>query len=182
MAGTPESIYVDKITMSDLIVYGNLSHIKCVFKDPVNQSGGIFTIANLTVLDILKQSNITPVNVGDTIPVYVMGGTIGNNTNWREDGVMLQEGEGPYPAGISCLKYDKVGRFLKDKYRISAKIYMPYQEAKQDIADLSLGKVTATQIMEREKKRENCLKDLSQNLRILPKLLQHWHRLEPIPK
>jgi len=56
MSGTPESVYVNKITMSDLMVYGNLSHIKPIFGEPVTQNGVIFTIADLTVLDVLKQS------------------------------------------------------------------------------------------------------------------------------
>ena len=136
------------------MVYGNLSHITYVFKDPINQSGGIFTIGDLTVLDVLRQSNKTAVNVGDTIPIYVFGGTIGNFTTWREDGVMLQEGEGPYPARIFSLGYDP-GYHLKDKYQILSNIYRTYPEVKNDIANLSSGKVTATQLLEREKKREH---------------------------
>ena len=155
--GTPESIYVDTITLTDLMVYGNLSHVKTVFKDPINQSGGIFTVGDLTVLDVLRQSNKTPVNIGDTIPVYVMGGTIGNITAGREEGIMLQEGEGPFLAGIYCLGFDKDGIDLKNKYFISDRLYRSYEIVKQDITNLSSGNVTSTQILDREKKKRETI-------------------------
>jgi len=157
MAGTPESIYVATITLTDLMVYGNLSHVKTVFKDPINQSGNFYTIGDLKVLDVLRQSNKTPVSIGDTIPVCVMGGTIGNITTWREDGFILQEGEGPFLAGIYCLGFDKDGIDLKDKYYISGRLYRSYENVKQDIIDLSTGKITTTQILDRERKKSRSI-------------------------
>jgi len=67
---------------------------------------------------------------------------------------MLQEGEGPYPAGIYCLRYDKEGRYQKDKFHITTTVDTSYQEVKQDLSDLSSGKMTPALLLEREKKRK----------------------------
>ncbi len=150
----PEQHYVNLITQADLMIYGNLSHIKYIFKDPINQSGGVFTIADLTVLDVIRQSNITPVKIGDTLPIFVNGGTIGNESHWKSNEVILMEGEGPNPAGIYCLFYSMDERYPKGKYHITTEVYNSYTEVKQDIADLSSGKLTDTEMVDREKKNK----------------------------
>ncbi len=154
MPWPPENTYVKRITQTDLLVYGNLSQIVVTFKDPARQNGKIYTIANLTVLDILHQSNTTPVHIGDTIPVLRNGGSIGNQTSWRGNKAELRDGEGPYPAQIYSLVLDKENPFHMNRYYfLSADLGKSYDEVKSDIMNLQSGKITTSQILEREKEK-----------------------------
>jgi len=154
MPWPPENTYVKRITQTDILIYGNLSHIVVTFEDPEKHSGKIITLANLTVLDVLHQSNSSPLHIGDTIPVFCDGGSIGNQTSWRGNKGMLRDGEGPYPAQIYSLVLDKENSFHMNRYYfLSADLFKPYDEVKRDIINLLSGKITTTQILEREKKK-----------------------------
>ena len=162
MPWPPENTYIEKITQTDLLVYGNLSQIVVTFEDPEKHSGQIRTLANLRILDILHQSNTTPVHIGDTIPVLRNGGSIGNQTSWRGNKAELRDGEGPYPAQIYSLVLDKENPFHMNRYYfLSADLGKSYDEVKSDIMNLQSGEITVSQILDREKKkREYWMKNL----------------------
>lgn len=159
-----ESMYVSKIQHADLIVYGNISHVTTILGDPIKQKGYIFTLADLKILEVFRQSNSTPVYNGDTIPVFVIGGTIGNETfNWKEGEPVLREVNESNPAIICCLFYDKDRIDQKGRYHIYDRFYEPYDKVKQDMSDISSGKVTIPDLYKREREA-NGFKEISGRL------------------
>ena len=69
------------IQTSDLIVYGKIVHVKSQWNAPKTH---IETTAQILVADAFKNSD-TNISSGSAVPVSVLGGTVGDVTEWVED-------------------------------------------------------------------------------------------------
>jgi hypothetical protein len=121
-----EDGYLCNVHYADLIVYGTLSHVKCVI-EPIH--GRIITIGDLNILEIIKQKNNLNYTVGDSIVFFNLGGTVGDRTDSVEDIATTQTGEGPFPAEIHMLKRsDTYDQYIKGMYFIYADVSGDYSQ------------------------------------------------------
>jgi hypothetical protein len=84
-AGSALTVYQNEsqlIQTSDLIVYGKIVDVKSGWNA---QKTHIETIAQVLVNDTLKNNDKTTSITGNTIFIYVLGGTVGNDSEWVED-------------------------------------------------------------------------------------------------
>jgi len=84
-AGSALTVYQNEsqlIQTSDLIVYGKIVDVKSGWNA---QNTHIETIAQVLVNDTLKNNDNMTSITGNTILISVLGGTVGNDSEWVED-------------------------------------------------------------------------------------------------
>jgi len=126
------------IQTSDLIVYGKIVEVKSGWN---GQKTHIETIAQVLVNDTLKNNDNTTSISGNTILISVLGGTVGNDSEWVEDMPILIKDI----AAIFFLKKGSDGKYsvLKISSIINGSIKNPKSPlSENDIAEFKQ-KITA---------------------------------------